>query len=35
MSAESPVIYRFVLGPALYVLAGTDVLSPHTGESGG
>lgn len=28
------VIYRIVLGLALYVLVGTDVLSPHAGESG-
>ncbi len=27
-------IYRIVLGLALYVLVGTDVLSPHAGESG-
>ncbi|MFG2294237.1 undecaprenyl-diphosphate phosphatase [Streptomyces sp. NPDC048603] len=28
------VIYRIVLGIALFVLVGTDVLSPHAGESG-
>ncbi|MFF5445352.1 undecaprenyl-diphosphate phosphatase [Streptomyces sp. NPDC012888] len=28
------VIYRIVLGVALFVLVGTDVLSPHAGESG-
>jgi undecaprenyl-diphosphatase len=29
------VIYRILLGIALYVLVGTDVLSPHAGESAG
>lgn len=28
------VVYRILLGLALYVLVGTDVLSPHAGESG-
>ncbi|MEV7615116.1 undecaprenyl-diphosphate phosphatase [Streptomyces sp. NPDC089799] len=28
------VIYRILLGIALFVLVGTDVLSPHAGESG-
>ncbi|MEU0396239.1 undecaprenyl-diphosphate phosphatase [Streptomyces sp. NPDC006208] len=28
------VIYRVLLGIALFVLVGTDVLSPHAGESG-
>lgn len=28
------VIYRIVLGVALFILIGTDVLSPHAGESG-
>ncbi|MCB5183153.1 undecaprenyl-diphosphate phosphatase [Streptomyces antimicrobicus] len=28
------VIYRIVLGVVLFVLVGTDVLSPHAGESG-
>ncbi|QIP87652.1 undecaprenyl-diphosphate phosphatase [Streptomyces sp. Tu 2975] len=29
------VIYRILLGILLYILVGTDVLSPHAGESGG
>jgi undecaprenyl-diphosphatase len=29
------VIYRVVLGIALFVLIGTDVLSPHAAESAG
>ncbi|MFB7173463.1 undecaprenyl-diphosphate phosphatase [Streptomyces sp. NPDC056254] len=29
------VVYRVVLGVVLFVLIGTDVLSPHAGESGG
>jgi undecaprenyl-diphosphatase len=29
------VIYRVLLGIALYILVGTDTLSPHAGESGG
>ncbi|RSS83722.1 undecaprenyl-diphosphate phosphatase [Streptomyces sp. WAC06614] len=28
------VVYRILLGIALFVLVGTDVLSPHAGESG-
>ncbi|GGT26111.1 undecaprenyl-diphosphatase 2 [Streptomyces kurssanovii] len=28
------VIYRILLGILLYILVGTDVLSPHAGESG-
>lgn len=28
------VIYRLVLGVLLFILVGTDVLSPHAGESG-
>ena len=28
------VVYRVLLGIALFVLVGTDVLSPHAGESG-
>lgn len=28
------VIYRILLGILLFVLIGTDVLSPHAGESG-
>jgi undecaprenyl-diphosphatase len=28
------VWYRIVLGVLLFVLVGTDVLSPHAGESG-
>ncbi|MDH2390655.1 undecaprenyl-diphosphate phosphatase [Streptomyces sp. HNM0663] len=29
------VIYRVILGLVLFILVGTDVLSPHAGESGG
>jgi undecaprenyl-diphosphatase len=29
------VIYRILLGLLIFVLVGTDVLSPHSGESGG
>ncbi|MEV0778625.1 undecaprenyl-diphosphate phosphatase [Streptomyces sp. NPDC050433] len=29
------VIYRILLGIALFILVGTDTLSPHAGESGG
>ncbi|MFE9257414.1 undecaprenyl-diphosphate phosphatase [Streptomyces sp. NPDC006879] len=29
------VIYRILLGLALYLLVGADVISPHAGESGG
>lgn len=29
------VVYRIVLGIALFVLVGMGVLSPHAGESGG
>jgi undecaprenyl-diphosphatase len=29
------VIYRVILGILLYILVGTDVLSPHAGESAG
>ncbi|AWI29206.1 undecaprenyl-diphosphate phosphatase [Streptomyces tirandamycinicus] len=29
------VVYRIILGIVIFVLVGTDVLSPHAGESGG
>ena len=29
------VIYRLLLGILLFILVGTDVLSPHAGESAG
>ncbi|TLQ47209.1 undecaprenyl-diphosphate phosphatase [Streptomyces marianii] len=29
------VIYRIILGILIFILVGTDVLSPHAGESGG